>query len=169
MPLLFMSHKLLYLALCSTHSVLIFDNYIMPMVPILIFSADFPQISFCISLTIISKLMLSTRLQISQFLSNLPPLRNLDLLLLPIWQPHCLSYSGSEFSLTFSLLSYSFTCQTLFCFWKVIHHFLLPLSAGFITFSSMYISLCWALFLNAQHSLSCALPLVLCFNVEIWL
>lgn len=58
MPLLFMSHKFLYLALCSSHSVLIFDNYISPMVLVLIFSADFPQVSSCINLTIISKLML---------------------------------------------------------------------------------------------------------------
>lgn len=77
MSLLSVSHKFLCFALCSAHSVLIFDNCIIPMVATIICMQIFFQISFCSILTTISKLILYNHLNISIFPSNPPPFRNL--------------------------------------------------------------------------------------------
>lgn len=146
-----MSHKILCFALCSAHSVLIFDNYIILMVATLICMQIFPQISFCSISTTISKLICYRHFKISIFPSNPPPFRNLDHLLFSLMIPSLPKlFMLRTFTHLFSLhLAYSVNCQTLFCFWKVVIHFLPPLTE-YRSFPSIHISLYLALLLSAR-------------------
>lgn len=148
MPLLFMSHKILYFALCSTHSVLIFDNYIILMVLTLICMQIFSQISFCSILTSTSKLILCRHLNIFIFPSHPHSFRNMHLILLPLQYPHYPNCSCSKRSFNFFsfYLAYSVNCHTLFSFWKVVLYFL----PKYKSFPSIRMSLYLALFLSVQ-------------------